>query len=62
MRWPPGWNETYLRSDAVTVLSDDLAANVRAKIAGRRGQAGDGAKVKVIPNFADTDWIRPLGT
>ena len=51
--------ETYLRSDAVTVLSDDLAANVRAKIAGRRGRAGDGAKVKVIPNFIDTDWIRP---
>ena len=51
--------ETYLRADAVTVLSDDLRDNVAAKIAGRRGRAGDPAKVRVIPNFIDTDWIRP---
>jgi colanic acid biosynthesis glycosyl transferase WcaI len=53
---------TYRRSDAVTVLSDDLADNVRAKIT--RGLAGaaaerQGAKVRVIPNFIDTDWITP---
>ena len=51
--------ETYLRADAVTVLSDDLADNVAAKIAGRRGVAGRREKVRVIPNFIDTDWIRP---
>lgn len=51
--------ETYLRADAVTVLSDDLAENVAAKIAGRRGARGDRQKVRVIPNFIDTDWIRP---
>ena len=51
--------ETYLRADAVTVLSDDLRDNVAAKIAGRRGRAGDAAKVRVIPNFIDTEWIRP---
>ena len=51
--------ETYLRADAVTVLSDDLADNVAAKIAGRRGSAGRRDKVRVIPNFIDTDWIRP---
>lgn len=51
--------ETYLRADAVTVLSDDLADNIAAKIAGRRGAAGRRDKVRVIPNFIDTDWIRP---
>jgi len=51
--------ETYLRADAVTVLSDDLADNVAAKIAGRRGAAGRREKVRVIPNFIDTEWIRP---
>ena len=51
--------ETYLRADAVTVLSDDLRDNVAAKIAGRRGPVGDAAKVRVIPNFIDTEWIRP---
>src|SRR5690606_27911600 len=51
--------ETYLRADAVTVLSDDLRDNVAAKIAGRRGPAGRSDKVRVIPNFIDTDWIRP---
>jgi colanic acid biosynthesis glycosyl transferase WcaI len=52
--------ETYLRADAVTVLSDDLKDNVAAKIAGRRGPAGSADKVRVIPNFIDTEWIRPL--
>ncbi len=51
--------ETYLRADAVTVLSEDLKANVAAKIAGRRGRAGDPGKVRVIPNFIDTEFIRP---
>lgn len=51
--------ETYRRADAVTVLSDDLRDNVVAKIRGYRGAAGDPAKVRVIPNFIDTDWIRP---
>jgi colanic acid biosynthesis glycosyl transferase WcaI len=50
--------ETYLRADAVTVLSEDLRENVVAKIAGR-GPAGSPDKVHVIPNFIDTDWIRP---
>ncbi len=51
--------ESYLAADAVTVLSDDLRSNVVAKITGRRGAAGSSSKVRVIPNFIDTDWIRP---
>jgi len=51
--------ESYLHADAVTVLSEDLRDNVTAKIRGRRGRAGDPAKVRVIPNFIDTDRIRP---
>lgn len=43
---------SYRRAAAVTVLSDDLAANVRAKV-------GDVTDVRVIPNFVDTDRIRP---
>ncbi len=55
---------TYRLSDAVTVLSDDLADNVREKITD--GLAPDRAtaeasKVRVIPNFVDTDRIRPDG-
>ncbi|MCU0309420.1 MAG: glycosyltransferase family 4 protein [Acidimicrobiales bacterium] len=53
---------TYRRSDAVTVLSDDLAENVRSKITrgpGGRRDPDQAAKVRVIPNFVDTDWIRP---
>ena len=42
----------YRRADAVTVLSSDLAENVEAKVAGR-------TPVRVIPNFVDTDRIRP---
>jgi colanic acid biosynthesis glycosyl transferase WcaI len=45
---------SYRRSDAVTVLSDDLAANVRAKLPSRRSAA-----VRMIPNFVDTERIRP---
>jgi len=48
-----------LHARAVTVLSEDLKANVAAKIAGRRGPAGSPGKVRVIPNFIDTDFIRP---
>jgi colanic acid biosynthesis glycosyl transferase WcaI len=44
---------TYRIADAVTVLSEDLAENVRAKV------GTDPGKVRVIPNFVDTDWIRP---
>lgn len=54
---------TYRRADAVTVLSDDLADNVRAKVtAGGAGAGRDPAKVRVIPNFVDTGWIRPAAT
>ncbi|MEY2570166.1 MAG: colanic acid biosynthesis glycosyl transferase WcaI [Acidimicrobiaceae bacterium] len=45
---------TYLHSDAVTVLSDDLRDNVTAKLRGKRPE-----RVRVIPNFVDTDRIRP---
>lgn len=48
---------TYRRADAVTVLSEDLRDNVVAKIQGRRG--GDPAKVRVIPNFIDTERVAP---
>ncbi len=44
---------SYRRAAAVTVLSDDLAANVRAKVPGRE------STVHVIPNFVDTVAIRP---
>jgi colanic acid biosynthesis glycosyl transferase WcaI len=53
---------TYRWADAVTVLSDDLADNVRAKLAHRRADRAserDAAKVRVIPNFVDTERIRP---
>ena len=45
---------TYRRSDAVTVLSDDLRDNVVDKIG-----AGSRSRVRVIPNFVDTAGIRP---
>jgi len=50
--WLERWS--YRMSDAVTVLSHDLAANVRAKL-----PAGRAATVHVIPNFVDTAAIRP---
>jgi colanic acid biosynthesis glycosyl transferase WcaI len=45
---------SYRLADAVTVLSDDLHANVVAKLPRRRA-----ATVRMIPNFVDTDLIRP---
>jgi colanic acid biosynthesis glycosyl transferase WcaI len=45
---------SYRLADAVTVLSDDLAANVAGKLGA--DQAG---KVRTIPNFVDTEEIRP---
>lgn len=45
---------SYRAADAVTVLSDDLAANVRAKLPPSRRD-----RVQMIPNFVDTDAIRP---
>lgn len=47
---------TYHRAKAVTVLSDDLRANVAAKV-----RPGHRERVHVIPNFVDTDVIRPGG-
>jgi colanic acid biosynthesis glycosyl transferase WcaI len=46
---------SYHRSDVVVVLSDDLKANVVAKVSPRHAH-----KVKVIPNFVDADRIRPM--
>jgi colanic acid biosynthesis glycosyl transferase WcaI len=46
---------SYGRACAVTVLSDDLRANVNAKL-----KPDDHRKIHVIPNFVDTDQIRPL--
>jgi len=48
---------SYQAADAVTVLSDDLRDNLVAKLAGRR--RGEPGKVRVIPNFVDTEGIRP---
>ncbi len=45
---------TYERAAAVTVLSEDLRANVAAKV--RPSQRDS---VRVIPNFVDTDLIHP---
>jgi colanic acid biosynthesis glycosyl transferase WcaI len=53
---------SYRMSDAVTVLSEDLADNVRTKItSGLRTDAAEiqAEKVRVIPNFVDTSAIRP---
>lgn len=44
----------YRRADAVTVLSEDMRANVAAKL-----PDGAGTAVRVIPNFADISRIRP---
>ncbi len=50
------WLERFLyrRSDAVTVLSEDLRDNVAGKLRGNRPE-----RVHVIPNFVDTERIRP---
>ncbi len=45
---------SYRLADAITVLSDDLRDNVAAKL-----PAGHAETVHVIPNFVDTDVIRP---
>ena len=45
---------SYHRAAAVTVLSDDLRANVAAKVKPSRRD-----RVQVIPNFVDVDAIRP---
>lgn len=45
----------YRRSDAVTVLSEDLRDNVAGKLGTNRPE-----RVRVIPNFVDTERIRPL--
>ena len=45
---------SYRLSDAVTVLSDDLRGNVVGKLPPARA-----ATVRTIPNFVDTDRIRP---
>jgi colanic acid biosynthesis glycosyl transferase WcaI len=45
---------SYRLADAVTVLSDDLADNVRGKLPDSRA-----AKVRMIPNFVDTEAIVP---
>ncbi len=42
----------YKRADAVTVLSEDLKDNLSAKV-------DDPSKIRVIPNFVDTETIRP---
>jgi colanic acid biosynthesis glycosyl transferase WcaI len=57
----------YRKADAVTVLSGDQAANVRAKLAEHQpnvdtGRGGDDAgapdKVHIIPNFVDRDRVK----
>jgi colanic acid biosynthesis glycosyl transferase WcaI len=45
---------SYRRAAAVTVLSTDLADNVKAKVPASRR-----ADIRVIPNFVDTEFIRP---
>ena len=45
---------SYHRAAAVTVLSDDLRDNVAAKVKPSRR-----ARVHVIPNFVDTEFIQP---
>lgn len=45
----------YRKADAVTVLSEDLRANVAGRIP-------DPSKVRVIPNFVDLDLITPQGS
>jgi len=51
-----GWLErvSYHRARAVTVLSEDLRANVVAKV--RPAHRG---RIHVIPNFVDTEQLRP---
>jgi colanic acid biosynthesis glycosyl transferase WcaI len=53
--WLERWS--YRRSDAVTVLSDDLKDNLVGKIRGTVPDADD--RIRVIPNFVDTAAITP---
>lgn len=46
---------TYRRATAVTVLSAELAANVRSKVASPQKP-----EIRVIPNFVDVDFIQPM--
>lgn len=46
---------SYHRAAAVTVLSEDLRDNVVAKV-----KKSHRYRVHVIPNFVDTDFVRPL--
>ena len=48
---------SYRCADAVTVLSDDLADNVNAKLESQRSARTD---VVVIPNFVDNNWLTPV--
>ncbi|MBV1893226.1 MAG: glycosyltransferase family 4 protein [Ilumatobacteraceae bacterium] len=50
---------SYQVADVVTVLSDDLRDNVVAKLPAQGSDAGAQPKVRVIPNFVDTDSIQP---
>jgi colanic acid biosynthesis glycosyl transferase WcaI len=43
---------SYQKADAITVLSEDLRANVARK-------TDRPERIRVIPNFVDTDWIKP---
>lgn len=47
----------YRRADAVTVLSEDLRDNVAGKLGRHRPE-----RVRVIPNFVDTERVRPAPT
>ncbi len=49
----------YRRADAVTVLSEDLRSNVESKIVRAKTSERAADKVRVIPNFVDTEQIRP---
>lgn len=53
--WIERWS--YRRADAVTVLSDDLRDNLVDKVRGRVADPLD--RIRVIPNFVDTETIRP---
>lgn len=44
----------YGRAEAVTVLSEDLAENLRAKVPRHRAW-----RIRTIPNFVDVDAIKP---
>ena len=43
---------SYKKADALTVLSEDLRSNVARK-------TDRPERIRVIPNFVDTDWITP---